>query len=90
MADIRHGVAGGLAGIAVDMVFYPLETIKTRIMGSSARENLTTIARSKFRGFSCQMVVSFPYSFTFFYTYETVRTLLGTNHLANAFASVAA
>ena len=35
MADIKHGVAGGLAGIAVDMVFYPLETIKTRIMAST-------------------------------------------------------
>jgi hypothetical protein len=35
MADLSHGVAGGLAGITVDTVFYPLETIKTRIMGSS-------------------------------------------------------
>lgn len=35
MADLRHGVAGGMAGIAVDCFFYPLETIKTRIMGSS-------------------------------------------------------
>jgi len=35
MADIKHGVAGGMAGIAVDLVFYPLETIKTRIMGST-------------------------------------------------------
>lgn len=35
MADISHGVAGGLAGIAVDLVFYPLDTIKTRIMGST-------------------------------------------------------
>ncbi len=35
MTDIKHGVAGGLAGITVDLVFYPLETIKTRIMASS-------------------------------------------------------
>ena len=34
---IKHGVAGGVAGIAVDIVFYPLETIKTRIMASSAK-----------------------------------------------------
>ena len=34
MADFRHGVAGGIAGITVDLVFYPLETIKTRIMAS--------------------------------------------------------
>jgi hypothetical protein len=37
MTDIKHGVAGGLAGITIDMVFYPLETIKTRIMASSAK-----------------------------------------------------
>lgn len=24
MADIKHGIAGGLAGISVDLVFYPL------------------------------------------------------------------
>lgn len=24
MADIKHGVAGGMAGIAVDILFYPL------------------------------------------------------------------
>ena len=24
MSDIWHGVAGGMAGIAVDLVFYPL------------------------------------------------------------------
>jgi hypothetical protein len=35
MVDLQHGVAGGLAGIAVDLFFYPLDTIKTRIMGSS-------------------------------------------------------
>ena len=35
MIDIKHGIAGGIAGISVDMVFYPLETIKTRIMASS-------------------------------------------------------
>jgi hypothetical protein len=35
MSDIKHGIAGGMAGITVDIVFYPLETIKTRIMASS-------------------------------------------------------
>jgi hypothetical protein len=37
MADIKHGIAGGIAGIAVDIVFYPLDTIKTRIMGSTKK-----------------------------------------------------
>ena len=90
MAEIKHGIAGGLAGIAVDIVFYPLETIKTRIMASSRQENLKSIALSRFRGFSCQMIVSFPYSFTFFWVYETVRSYSQKNVLSNAFASVCA
>jgi len=36
------------------------------------------------------MIVSFPYSFTFFYTYETVRSLLNKTHFANIVASVSA
>jgi hypothetical protein len=35
MIDLKHGIAGGIAGIFVDVVFYPLDTIKTRIMASS-------------------------------------------------------
>jgi solute carrier family 25 S-adenosylmethionine transporter 26 len=90
MADINHGIAGGIAGVAVDVVFYPLETIKTQIMGSSPGENLTSIVRSKFRGFSCQMVVSFPYSFSFFYTYESIRAAIPDNSFKNLYASVCA
>lgn len=88
MVDVNHGIAGGIAGIAVDSFFYPLETIKTRIMGSSPNENLASIAKSKFKGFSCQMIVSFPYSFTFFYTYETCRELMKDFYFKNVVASV--
>jgi solute carrier family 25 S-adenosylmethionine transporter 26 len=79
-----------MAGIAVDLAFYPLETIKTRIMGSSPGENLTSIARSRFRGFSCQMIVSFPYSFSFFYTYESIRAAIPNNPMKNVYASICA
>jgi hypothetical protein len=37
---LLYGLAGGLASITVDLIYYPLETIKTRIMGSSLKENL--------------------------------------------------
>lgn len=36
------------------------------------------------------MIVSFPYSFSFFYTYETVRSLMHKSHFANMAASVCA
>lgn len=90
MTDIKYGVAGGLAGIAVDVVFYPLETIKTRIMATSVKQNIKDIALSKFKGFSAQMVVSFPYSFTFFYIYEKIRENFGKSSSVNIFASVCA
>jgi len=57
-------------------------------MGSSPNENFKDIAKSKFKGFSCQMIVSFPYSFTFFYTYETIRNLNKENKWKNAYASI--
>ena len=34
---LKCGVAGGLAGLSVDVLMYPIETIKTRIMGSSSK-----------------------------------------------------
>jgi solute carrier family 25 S-adenosylmethionine transporter 26 len=90
MADINHGIAGGLAGITVDLVFYPLETIKTRIMASTPGENLRSLVLSKFRGFSCQMIVSFPYSFSFFAVYESIRHYSNKTVVENAFASICA
>jgi len=34
------------------------------------------------------MIVSFPYSFTFFYVYESVRAQFPDNNYKNVFASV--
>jgi|JI6StandDraft_1071083.scaffolds.fasta_scaffold02807_4 hypothetical protein len=72
---LRYALSGGMAGITVDLVYYPMETIKTRIMGSSINENLLDKAKSisKFKGFSCQMLMSFPYSYAFFYVYGRIR-----------------
>lgn len=72
---LGYSLAGGMSGITVDLVYYPLETIKTRIMASNVSENLLKSAQSisKFKGFSCQMLVSFPYSYMFFYVYGKIR-----------------
>lgn len=34
---LKSGVAGGLAGLSVDLISYPIETIKTRVMASSLK-----------------------------------------------------
>lgn len=39
MEDVRNAVAGGLAGIAVDAVLFPLDTIKTRLQ--ARKQNAT-------------------------------------------------
>ena len=36
------------------------------------------------------MIVSFPYSFTFFYTYETVRAMFNKSYFGNMLASICA
>ena len=59
-------------------------------MGSTPNENFNQVARNRFKGFSCQMIVSFPYSFAFFYVYETTRKLLQDYYLKNVIASVLA
>ena len=51
MIDLKHGVAGGIAGITVDIFIYPLETIKTRIMASTNVENFREVSLSRYRGF---------------------------------------
>lgn len=75
---LKCGVVGGLAGLIVDTLQYPVETLKTRIMASSVKENLlkSTENLSKFRGVSCQLMIAFPYSFTFFVIYQGIRDRL--------------
>ena len=59
-------------------------------MASKLTENFATIALSKFKGFSCQMIVSFPYSFTFFLVYETTKKQLSNIYGKFVIASIIA
>ena len=37
MSDVLYsGLSGGVAGICVDLIYFPLDTIKTRIQASSS------------------------------------------------------
>ena len=48
------GLSGGTAGIVTDLIFFPIETIKTRLQASSAKVNYSESAKkiSKYRGVS--------------------------------------
>ncbi|KAA0163579.1 hypothetical protein FNF27_00312 [Cafeteria roenbergensis] len=83
-------VAGGMAGMTVDFVLYPLDTIKTRMQTRPGAEGLppgSAIARSLrsgafYRGLASAMAGSFPGAATFWTTYEMVKAtaapLVGT------------
>jgi hypothetical protein len=34
---VKFGISGGIAGVVMESLFYPLETLKTRIMGSTLK-----------------------------------------------------
>jgi solute carrier family 25 S-adenosylmethionine transporter 26 len=47
------GFSGGIAGIVVDFVYYPLESIKTRIQASTLKLDYSKLAQNlpKYKGF---------------------------------------
>jgi ABC-type siderophore export system fused ATPase/permease subunit len=59
-------------------------------MASSIKEDLikTTQKLSKFNGLSCQLIISFPYYFTFFVIYEGIRDRLQSSHTTNFLAAL--
>lgn len=90
MIDLKHGIAGGLAGISIDILIYPFEAIKTRIMASHPGKNFESVPISRFKGFECQMLISFPFSFTFFLVYQKFRLSFHEIKYKNFFASITA
>jgi solute carrier family 25 S-adenosylmethionine transporter 26 len=87
--DVRHGgsrtvfaqfivplVAGGIAGTTVDVVLFPLDTIKTRLqskIGFWAAGGF----RSIYAGIVPAAAGSAPAAATFFCTYELTKSVLG-------------
>ncbi|SCZ90647.1 BZ3500_MvSof-1268-A1-R1_Chr9g10909 [Microbotryum saponariae] len=68
-------IAGGLAGTAVDTLFFPIDTLKTRAQsqqGFFASGGFTGV----YRGLSSAVIGSAPGASAFFTTYETLKTRL--------------
>lgn len=59
---VCSSLAGGCAGISVDFVLFPIDSIKTRIQASTKDKNFREGAKSvsKFRGFVSSMLAGFP------------------------------
>jgi solute carrier family 25 S-adenosylmethionine transporter 26 len=76
-------LAGGLAGLAVDVALFPLDTIKTR---AQAREGFLKAGgfTGVYRGLGPAALGSFPGAAVFFYTYESCKHEYGLSHLQSA------
>ncbi|CAG9312785.1 unnamed protein product [Blepharisma stoltei] len=66
-------IAGGCAGCAVDLVLFPLDAIKTRLMANAtAKLELSKI----YKGLSMAMAASFPCAATFWASYCSMKWIL--------------
>jgi solute carrier family 25 S-adenosylmethionine transporter 26 len=71
-------LSGGMSGLLTDLVYFPLDSIKTRIQASTKRQDFVkkTEKVSKMRGMSAVMVVSVPSASTFFFCYDKTKQVL--------------
>ncbi|KAI9359164.1 mitochondrial carrier domain-containing protein [Pilaira anomala] len=79
-ANLRQAlVAGALAGVAVDSVLYPLDTIKTRLQTKAGFMNSGGF-RAVYSGLLSAFIGSAPNASLFFVTYEAVKRILGASN----------
>ncbi|XP_054551408.1 S-adenosylmethionine mitochondrial carrier protein isoform X2 [Talpa occidentalis] len=71
-------VAGGVAGVSVDLILFPLDTIKTRLQ-SPQGFNKAGGFRGIYAGVPSTAIGSFPNAAAFFITYEYVKCFLHTD-----------
>jgi solute carrier family 25 S-adenosylmethionine transporter 26 len=65
--------AGGLSGVTVDVILFPLDTIKTRLQ---ARSSSVVASRSFYKGLLSAMSASFPCAALFWVLYDGTKAAL--------------
>nr|XP_013011791.1 S-adenosylmethionine mitochondrial carrier protein isoform X2 [Cavia porcellus] len=68
-------VAGGVAGASVDLILFPLDTIKTRLQSPQGFKKAGGF-RGIYAGVPSTAIGSFPNAAAFFLTYEYVKWFL--------------
>uniref|UniRef100_A0A674E0C8 Mitochondrial S-adenosylmethionine carrier protein n=1 Tax=Salmo trutta TaxID=8032 RepID=A0A674E0C8_SALTR len=76
-------VAGGCAGMCVDLTLFPLDTIKTRLQ---SQQGFTKAGgfRGIYAGVPSAAIGSFPNAAAFFVTYESTKSMLGAHGALSA------
>ncbi|NWV71288.1 SAMC protein, partial [Malurus elegans] len=84
--------AGGVAGVFVDLILFPLDTVKTRLQSPQGFRKAGGF-RGIYAGVPSTAIGSFPNAAAFFITYENVKSLLphgSSSYLSPATHMVAA
>ncbi|XP_055994927.1 mitochondrial S-adenosylmethionine carrier protein isoform X3 [Sorex fumeus] len=71
-------LAGGVAGVFVDLILFPLDTIKTRLQSPQGFKKAGGF-RGIYAGVPSAAIGSFPNASAFFITYEYVKSSLHTD-----------
>ncbi|KAI0989508.1 hypothetical protein GJ496_001248 [Pomphorhynchus laevis] len=69
---IKHGTAGGLAGLTVDVLLFPLDAVKTRMQSRGGFRNSGGFSNI-YRGILPVLIVSVPSSSVFFTIYSQIQ-----------------
>uniref|UniRef100_A0A6Q2XT01 Mitochondrial S-adenosylmethionine carrier protein n=1 Tax=Esox lucius TaxID=8010 RepID=A0A6Q2XT01_ESOLU len=72
----REFIAGGCAGMCVDLTLFPLDTIKTRLQSQQGFAKAGGL-RGIYAGVPSAAIGSFPNAAAFFVTYESTKARLG-------------
>jgi solute carrier family 25 S-adenosylmethionine transporter 26 len=76
---LSEGQSGGAAGVAVDTMLFPLDTIKTRLQ-SQEGFRASGGFRSIYAGLGSSVVGSLPSAALFFFVYEGIKKTLPWSH----------
>eukprot|EP01017_Pseudomicrothorax_dubius_P022462 TRINITY_DN2431_c0_g1_i2.p1 TRINITY_DN2431_c0_g1~~TRINITY_DN2431_c0_g1_i2.p1 ORF type:complete len:281 (+),score=43.10 TRINITY_DN2431_c0_g1_i2:127-969(+) len=87
---LLSGLSGGCAGLFTDVMYFPIDSLKTRIQASIAGKNFVKDAKmvSKLKGISANFVVSFPAAFTFFTVYDGSKIALSNANIHPAYINL--
>ncbi|KAI9840018.1 MAG: hypothetical protein M1819_000210 [Sarea resinae] len=90
-------VAGAVAAFSVDLLVYPLDTLKTRwqspdyariyLNGSTGAINRPALFRGLYQGVGSVILATLPSSGAFFTTYEAIKSLLKRHNPTNPYTS---
>eukprot|EP00612_Vaucheria_litorea_P001680 CAMPEP_0171455120 /NCGR_PEP_ID=MMETSP0945-20130129/2143_1 /TAXON_ID=109269 /ORGANISM="Vaucheria litorea, Strain CCMP2940" /LENGTH=323 /DNA_ID=CAMNT_0011980299 /DNA_START=1 /DNA_END=969 /DNA_ORIENTATION=+ len=72
-------MAGAVAGTTVDLVLYPLDTVKTRLQAVQGSETSLNIFKDIFDGLGPAILASAPCAAVFFGAYDTLKRVIGAS-----------